>query len=550
MASGSNINRQVATPLNIPRTRRNHAVATLTSFDAGVMAPVAVFPMLREDAFSGRFSIAVEMMETHEFVMNPVNLRVMAYCVPWLALPRFEGSRDQFDRSYSGIAQIEGGSVIPFFDTDARGADGANAVYDTLGLHAPTAKEVNNMYLQAYNLIWNFRAKNRSKELTERAMTATSLAPAFWQHSRFEHILPDFDQAVIDGEVALNLVDINLAGTAAVTRTGTGNVLIRRASDASLETNGNLSLSASGILRESSGSDAVQIDPNGTLQVSLAGLVAELEGAGVSMSLSNLELARKTQVFAKLREQFEGHDDEYIIDMLMNGLSIPDQALKNPILIADRTVRISQAKRYATDAANLAASAVSGGAQVDLSLRVPRLSVGGVVMVVVEAVPEQLFERQSDPFFYVDAVADLPEFLRDHLDPEKVDVVLNGDIDTMHTSPNNTFGYAPMNWKWNSFGPRIGGKFYKPSSGTANDTERRRLWGVETTDPVLSTSFYIVNSIHQKPFINTTADPFELVMTGNAVIEGHTVFGGLLAEDTGNYDAVLAEADQTRIDQS
>lgn len=555
------VNRLSTQEMRFPRTRRQQLLASLTSLPAGKAVPLAAIPLLREDALSARMRVAVEMMETKELLMNPVKLRVMAFVVPLLALARFQGSRDQFDRSYMGEPPMEGEEVVPFIETHAMGTHGSNAVYKALGLHGGATDLVNTAYLEAYNAIWNFRAKQRSKELTPRGRLATDLAPAFWPNSRFQHIVPDFDQAVIDGEIALNFVAGN--GTAPVTGsvliTDSGNSfrlgvgadkdqprgLKREAASLELDWEGTSGgLVASNDLRYERGLAATH-----DLEVDLEEIFGEMTSAGIRVSLSNLELAKKTQAFARARAKYEGHDEEWLIDMLMQGLSVPDQYLKQPILLADKVVNFSQVKRYATDADNLSESAVSGGAVVDLSVRVPKLNTGGVVMIIAEAVPEQLFERQRDPFFHSADVADWPEALRDTLDPEKVDIVKNGEIDTDHGTPNGTFGYAPMNWKWTSFGPRVGGKFYRPSTDTLTDDVRQRIWAVEVEDPVLADDFYIVSSIHTKPFLDTTVDPFEATVLGNAVIEGNTQFGGLLVEATNNYQAVLEKAPQERIEK-
>lgn len=522
-----NVNRTHTAPIAVQRTTRVHDIAVLTSLPAGKLAPVAAIPLLREDGMRANISINCEMLETRELLMNPVQMRVTAYLVPFLALERFEGSRDQFDRSYMGEPKVVGDSVVPWIETQAAGTHGSNAVYKTLGLHAKSTDLVNTAYLEAYNAVWNFRAVNRSKEITQRARLDATLAPAFWQHSRFAHVVPDFDQAVIDGEVALNVVNAQLKVGA-----NEGGTFVQ----AELSEFGGAG--GYGVVKRV-GSTSPFSDG--------ADVWAELQQNGITISLSNLELARKTQAFAALRQKYEGIDEEWIIDMLMAGLSIPDQAMKQPILLADRTVRFAQAKRYATDAANLSQSAVSGAASANVTVRVPKINTGGVVLVFVECVPEQLFERQRDPFFFTSSVEQLPEFLRDTLDPEKVDIVKNAEIDTDHATPNSTFGYAPMNWKWTSYGPRVGGKFYRPSTNTPTDGVRQRIWAVENVNPVLSADFYLVNGIHSKPFLDTAADPFEVAAMGQAMIDGNTVFGGKLLEATGNYDAVLEKAPQERI---
>ena len=539
-----NVNRMSTEELKFPRSNRNHAVAVLSSTKPGVCHPVAAIPMLREDALRGSMSINLEMLETKEILMNPVRARVTAYVVPWLAFARFEGSRDQFDRSWSGKAKINGGSTVDFFETHAMEAHGENPIYKALGVHAPVGAQVNTMYREAYNLIWNFRARNRSRHLTERDLDATSLAPAFWQHSRFAHLVPDFDDAMVEGEVALNVVE----GRLPVSGLGlgeSGNIASRDVWETG----------KAAMVQYARGThERLFVDVEG--DTARPAIFAEMVENGITVSLANIDLAKKTQAFAALRQKYEAYkvSDDWLVDMLMSGLSIPDQALKQPILLADKTVRFGQAKRYATDAGNLDESAVSGAARVNLNLRVPQLSVGGVVMVLLEILPDQLFERQADPFFMVtndrlgDTFKDLPDALRDTLDPQKVEAILNREIDTDHSNPTGRFGYSPSNWRWNAAGPRVGGKFLRPSANTAFDEARQRIWAVEQVDPGLTQDFYICRSIHTKPFLNEVGDPFELTAMGNCVINGLTQFGPGLIEATGNYDAVAEKAPTDRID--
>src|SRR5690606_21776630 len=72
--------------------------------------------------------------------------------------------------------------------------------------HAAPETPVNTMFLEAYNAVWNYRAKQRSKHIEPRQRLDDTLAPAFWPSSRFDHIVPDWDDATMDGHVALNVV--------------------------------------------------------------------------------------------------------------------------------------------------------------------------------------------------------------------------------------------------------------------------------------------------------------------------------------------------------
>lgn len=534
------------TPLNIPRTLRGHELRTLTSLPAGKMVPIAVSPVLREDAVQrGRMRLTFEMHETAEVLLNAVNVNVLAYLVPWLAMDRFN-SLEEFNLSYEGET-YPGLSPVNFFETHVKGAHEDEEIYTYLGIHASPGDNVNSMYREAYNQIWNFRATNRSPDIAPRLITDETLAPAFWVHERFGHIVPDFDQAKIDGEVALNIVDgkMHVKGIGFDTShtSGQTNIAIRESGQSPTTRNFAKAAQSS----TASNNIYVEEDPDN------AGwplVFAEMQANGITVSLANIELARKAQAFAQLREQYSGHSDEWIIDLLMDGISLPEQAWKQPILIGSGETIFGQNKRYATDAANLAESAVNGATFVDLAVRTPVVPTGGVLMVVAEITPEQLFERQQDPFFALSSVDDLPQYLRDELDPEKVEVVSNNFVDTDHGQPTDTFGYGPLNFKWNYKSPRIGGRYYRPEVDAPTDDDRQRIWAVETQDPALATDFYVATNMHSKPFLDTVADPFECVLQGQLVISGHTVFGHQLIEASDDYAEVMEEAPQERIDKT
>lgn len=544
-----NLNRMSTRPLDTPRSMRRHGLRVLTSLPAGKVVPICAVPILREDALrSGRMQFAFEMSETAELLMNAVYVDVKAYLVPWLAFARFNGSMDMFNRSYKGQPPMEGEDPIDFFPTVAKGDHGEEELYTYLGLHARPEAEVNAAIAEAYNEIWNFRAKNRSRDIPLRDPLDTSLAPAFWRHTNFAHIVPDFDQAVIDGEVALNVVEANLAlKNANPTSTTTADQMRVAIQKQDLGLIYLAQTAGTGVIKSAPTSGA---DANVSLKGDLSDIVAEMADGGITVSLSNIELARKTQAFARIREQYSQHSEEWLIDMLMDGMSVPDQALKQPMLLAETTNVFGMNKRYSTDADALTASAVNGATAAQLNIRLPRLMTGGLLMVTAEVTPEQLFERQKDAFFHLGSVAELPEYLRDTLDPEKVEIVTNDFVDVDHDTPNATFGYAPLNHKWTGVHYRVGGKFYRPEVDASFDEDRQRLWAVETQNPVLSADFYLCTTMHQKIFLDTVADPFEAVAIAEFMIEGNTVLGPLLVEAMNNYEKVMEKAPTERIDKS
>lgn len=530
-------NRQVTDPVSWKKTKRNQALPVYTTMKPGKIVPVAAAVLLREDSAILDLEINCEMMETAELLMNQVHLRATAYLFPWSACERFQQSRDQFDRSYMKQPQVDGGAVVPFFQTVVAGAHGSNAIHKALGIHHKVGDTVNNMYIEAYNAIVNYRRKNRSPKLSKRLLTDTSLAEAFWLHSRFGHIVPDWDQAVMDGQIALNIVNQKMQIKGIGVPDGVwGAAPNVRWSDGTQGTAVLAADMADAYIKGFSASGVVWPD-----------VWAELAQNGVTVSMANLKLAKQTQAFAEIRKQYSGLDDEYIIDMQMDGLHIPDRGLMQPVWLGEETMQFVQAKRNAMDGANLAKSAVSGGTKLGMHVRCPRVETGGIIMVCLEVVPTQLFERQQDPFLYTTDPAKLPQTLPDFLDPEKVEVVTNGQIDTAHATPAGVFGYAPKNWKWSNFGPRVGGDAYRPTTDASTDDVRQNIWAVEDPNPKLGESFYLVKNLHVKPFLNQTLDQFRLSGKGNAVITGNTQFGPALVEAENNYKEVMDRVDQTRI---
>jgi len=535
-------------PLAPPRTMREIAMDVGTSVPAGRMTPIAAFPLLREDSLKTSTIFAkVDLMEAAEAVRNPIKVRFMAYFVPFLAFSKFDGGRDEFDRSYSKKAGANGQPVTPFFETMNLGADGSIPILRYLGFHNHLNFQGNDAYIRAYNLIWNFRARNRSKTLYDakkRLETATTLAPAFWNHEQFKYIVPDWDDVAMEGAVDLSFTtgDIPVVGTGAMQFEGTVNDMGQKSITAGGGGTSNISLNSA----VSGASRSLQ------LARAASGVVARLAGAGIKMSLANIELATRTMWYAEAKAQFEGLvqgdvEDSVAIDLLMQGISVPDKMWQQPILVADKTVVANLDKRWATDGANLTSAVVNGEAATSLNLVMPRCPTGGIMMVVAEILPDQFFERMQDPLLYTTDVATLPHAMRDDLDPQKVERVSNGFIDTSHTAQSGLFGYAPLHFKWQAKYSRLGGKFFRSAPSSTFNQDRAQFWTVEVQDPQYNADFMISENMNQLPFVLLNQDVGEAQMMGSVVIEGNTQFGERLLENDNAYTEVLAQVDQTRI---
>jgi len=511
-----------AYPVQVQKSLRTDDKVTLTSGNAGKVIPISYVPLLREDRLSsGRMRLNFEMAETAEMLMNAINVTVYAHFIPHLAHSRFAGM-DDLNRSYMGKDYDDGRSPPAFFEQHAYSRDAE--IYSALGLHWREGENVNATIVQAYNELINFRYRAYSNNLPQRGLLDTTLAACPWKNTHMAHIVPDFDQAMIDGEVPLNI-------------SGGGSLI-------------------SESYKQHQTYPSYLTGPAQTTAAILENgkyvwndISVEMANDGITVSLANLELAKKTAAFARLRSQYEGLEDDHIIDLLMQGIRVPEEQQRQPILLDKKSTIFGYAKRHATDAANLDKSVTTGQTFVDLNMRYPETNTGGIILITAEVVPEQLFERKKDYYLAPITPDDLPNWQVDELYPEKVTVVPNEHVDVDHDSPDLTFGYAPLNHQWKRNSYSIGGKYFRPEVDAPFDEDRQRIWANESPNPTLTEDFYLATNLHHKVFADQNSDAFEIAGQARFEIVGNTVFGKGLQEASDNYDKIMETVDTTRITQ-
>lgn len=515
-------------PIPVRKSVRRDQWKGLTSVKAGVVNPIAFFPLLREDRLRGRLTVQVRMDEALETIINPIRVRCEAFLFPKLAAERFNGSMETLNRSYAGEPMPDASDPPPWFVQHT--FSGANEICDKLGVHYEDGMNINDEILEAYNRIVTWQRKEVSESLPEIAVSNTALQAALWDDPKWRHVKPSFDAALLEGAVPVPL-DIQADGfshVASLAPTGTQMQIVTTGN--AYEVNGQ------------PGFRTVKTQPGTHALVTTS---PPLDG---SISLANIELAKKTQAFAMMRERYRGLSEEYLVDLLMQGIRVPPEEWREPIRLGGGDAYINQTERYATDAANLDVSVTNGIARLSMSLNTPVVNPGGVVMVVLTIVPEQLYERQEDLYLSVSDVDHLPNYLRDTLDPQKVEVVPNSFADALHNQPDDIFGYRPLNHGWNRSFARVGGKFKRPNPDTFIE-DRTRIWAIEKIDPTLSDDFYLCPSpFPHSVFADNQADPFEVITIGQVEIVGNTVFGGHFEEDTNAFEKVAAEVDDTRLE--
>lgn len=535
--------RQIQTsPLALPKSRRRDEWRGLTSARAGQIVPIAFFPLLREDSLRGRIGIQVKMAEAVHTIINPVRVTMSAYLIPKSALARFDGSLEVLNRSYMG-EPLPGGAAAPAWEVkdDSIATFGnddlGHEILDKLGVHYKSTTSLNSDLTESYWTMVNWRRAAVSKALPKVAVTETKLAPAFWDSWKFDMIKPSFDAAMMEGMVPVDLNgQLQVVGLPV---SGGANGMERQV-DLKLRLESDAVAGAIGLKNP----PFYAVDSDGTT----AGLAGEVLQGGGTISLANIATATQTRRMAELRQRYQGIPDEYLIDMLMQGLRVPPEDFREPVLLGRGSSVIGQVERYATDGASLDQSVTNGMTQLSMPLNTPAISTGGMVLVTVEIVPEQLYERVDDLALKLKTAEQLPNALRDMLDPQKVEVVKNSYPDSFHGTPDGVFGYAPLNYQWQRNFARVGGKYKRPVPDAFVE-ERQRIWAVEKADPSLSADFYLCpDPFPHSVFADTAADPFEIVTIAACVMTGLTVFGAGFEEDDDHYEKILAQLDLERVE--
>lgn len=527
--------------MDVPKTVRSDTLTGLTSFYAGKIVPLAYIPLLREDALRRcTVQFKFDMMETAELLMNGVRVKVQCHFVPKIASERFGKSLDRFNRSYAGEPDSEGGATIPYYLSDQ--FERSWEIPEKMGINLQEGTHMNMDIFEAYNLIVNQLRKAASPSLPLRLEYEKTLAAAFWEHTNMAHIVPTFDDALMDGEI-----DLNLSGRLPVTGIGKSTANFIHGTKNSREAGGGVATYGTSALIGSNITDnnfVVEEDPD---NAGFPAIFAELQNQTATLSLANIELAKKASAFAQIRAQYRNIDDEFIIDMLMQGIRVPNEQLTQPLLLGEQSTLFGYSRRWATDSGNLEKYVANGETAVQMTVRTPPMNTGGIVMFTAQVVPEQIHERQKDYFLTTLDPVHLPNTLQDHLDPQKVSAVTKEHFDVDHSDPEGIAGYAPLNHEWQRNLPRIGGKYRRPEVDASFDELRQRIWANETPDPELTEDMYLTNTLHHKVFASSNQEPFECTFRGEATIVGNTQFGEALQEAEDDYDVIIDSVETDRL---
>jgi len=540
--------RQNTAPVQFNRTSRQDIDVSMSSGRAGLVIPVDYVPLLRGDSASGRVAVDIKLAEMPRPLLNGVMLNVQAWFVAKSVHPRFSGY-DEFMHSYQGenIKQLGSADRTPpgFFHV----LDGVNLTtaktslfLKTLGIHIPAGVKMNTDLLDAFWLVYNFRLASHSSKLAlqplaqENLAAALDLPPAFWPSSRFSQVVSDYERALIVGSFDLDV----LAGqmpVSGISKIGAGTGY----GDGQAEVN--QSATAFTVKDSANRGASFALSDQG-----ISSIFAEMAGQKVNVTLADMDIARTTQAFAKLRTAYDGNkhsahmNDDAIIAELMQGMRVPEEMFRRPWLLDSKRVPFGMVERHASDGANLDKSTSEGVASATLSLNVPSQDTGGVIIVTCEVLPERLDERQTDEWLLLEATDQFPNALRDVQRVEPVDIVQKRRIDAAHTDPSGAYGFEPMNHVWQRSKTRLGGSFFQDDPANPFVEQREAIWLASIVDPSFTNEHFLApKPFPHNVFADSLASAFEIVTRHDVSISGLTQFGDVLAESNDDYSAVQSE---------
>lgn len=552
--------RKQTEPVSFPMTEYMKADICDTSARAGKTYPAGFIPLMPRDSVKAgsRAELVVQQEEMEKVIGNAVHFRAAAYFVSYAALDRFDG----MDSVAYGWAERSGAPAIK--DMYTYSAASHLEFYKAYGEHIKPGESVDSLYVQAYNAVINHRRELVSKSLPIRDNDDHSIARCLWGETALARVVPDFDAAMIESAVPLDFTAATLPveGRALVKGFGVASSseevgMFESNTSSSLTTDGSPSPPGPDTGRKMyqvlDTSSSTNPDGFGAIRPVYADaedawsdLTVAISGNAGSISLAQINNATKIQQFARMRSLMAGNDED-LIDLLMRGVRIPRAAYNDPILLGRSDTVINQDRRYATDGANLDQMAVNGAARLTVPISMPEQDTGGCIVVVYEIVPEPVFDRQADMFLRA-GFDDLPNALRDYLDTQPVEEVPNRFVDALHSTPDGTFGYAPLNYWMAQKRIRAGGRHYRDLSVSETDEDQLYIWSVRSVDPQLNEDTFLVpDGFSHYVFQDTLSDPFLVRSAHMANIRGITQFGAPLYEASGDYAAVASELPDSSI---
>lgn len=551
--------RQDTNPIPFQRSIRPDEATTMTSGRAGVVQPVGYIPLLRGDSASGRFSIDINLAEMPKPILNTVNMRVDAWFIPKASLPYFSGM-DEFLHAYHGEPMTRLGTGV------STGADFFNIIENadvttvansdfakSMGWHLVDGLKHNTDLIDSFSMLYNFRLAAHSSKLTRKSYASEDLADAlalpraFWPSIPHASMVPDYERALVVGNLDLDLISGSLPvdglgydQSSALNTTGANFTYNDGTASGAVRWKG---IGTGSPLQWDSTSTLMDID-NGVPQV-----FAQMAGQIMGTSLAAIDKGRETVQFAKLVAAKRGNDHtgfsagDVVMADLMRGFRVEESMYRRPWLLDSKRVIFGLNERHATDGASLADSVTTGMASATLSLNVPMQETGGTIMFTVEVVPDRLDERMADEFTMIKATSELPDALRDVQRLEPVDIVRNRRLDAKHTNPSSIYGYEPMNNQWNRRFLRLGGKFYQSDPAVPATEARAALWQTGLQNPSFNSDHWLCPAnLPHAVFSDTLGDAWEAVCRHSVRIAGLTQIGDPMVEANDDYADVAAIA--------
>lgn len=437
------------------RARQNLSHYRLTTFDQGVLVPVACLEVLPGDSFRHSVSMLMRVTPLVTPVMHPVHVHIHSYFVP---------NRIVWSSWEDFITDGDGSGVVPTVDV------GNNANCRILGQHFGVGRDaagdldVNALPFRAYNKIWNeyYRDQDVQAKATE-SVGDTDVASNYalknvnWGKDYFTTARPYPQQGANTMEVSFS------AGVVPVVFSEVGT------------TNQDVTLG-----RDAGGAGAtIHVNEAGTTDDDIEAN-ADLASATASFDINEW---RRSMAFQKFREDRNKFGSRYRDMLAFLQVRSSDARLDRPEYLGGgrQTVSFSEVLATGTESGSTVLGEMAGHGIAALRTRPYRrfFEEHGYVLTLAFVRPRPVYIQQVSRTFYRSVWSD---FWQKELEMMGDQEVLNKEVDAEHSTPAGVFGYVPRHDEYRREPSYVAGEF---RTSTLNSWHMAR----DLSDPALNDTF-------------------------------------------------------------
>lgn len=444
----------------------------LLSCDAGELIPCGMFEVLPGDSIQQATSFLVRASALLSPVMHPVTVRVHHWYVPYRII------WEDFEDFITGGPDGMDATVYPTRNINGTAVSGTLADYLGIPPGTYTNFEVSALPYRAYQMIWNEWYRDQDLETAATlsiasgadSTTSNTLKNCSWEKDYFTSARPWAQKGPS--------VTIPLGTSAPVIRnsSSTDPALVRVAATGAFPgtDQGLVGKATTGILNNSGGSIAMNIDPNGTM-------LADLSAAS-AVNITTFREALALQRYEEARSRYGSRYPEYLAYL---GVRSSDGRLQRPEYLGGgkQTIQFSEVLQTGVTTSGNTAGVGNLRGHGIAAMRSNRyrrfFEEHGVVMSLLSIRPKTMYMQGVSRMWNRRTKDDFWQKEFEHIGQQEI---LNKELYAFHSSVDGVFGHQDRYDEYRRHESSVAGDF----RSTLNFWHMARDF---SSDPALNATF-------------------------------------------------------------